>query len=154
MAIVRWKQRNPYDPGRDFRNLQEEINELFDINKWPASTGLFDRRISPPLDVIENADAILVVCELPGIDVKDLDVSITSNVLTIKGEKKGLAEEKNKKKMYKSNSWTGSFQRTISLPSTVEAGDKVQAELRDGVLKLTLPKKEEAKPKQISVSVK
>ena len=154
MAIVRWRQRNANDPWRDFRSLQEEINDLFDSERWPVTSGIFDRTISPPVDVVESPDAIHVFCEIPGIDIEDLDVSITSNVLTIKGEKKQNAPEKAKRKTYKQESWVGSFQRTLSLPTTVGSGDKVQAELKDGVLHLTLPKREEAKPKQISVNVR
>jgi len=92
------------------------------------------------------------LCELPGIDLKDINVSITSNVLTIKGVKKVEKEEK-KEKYYRKESRSGSFQRTLSLPTAVDA-EKIAAELKNGILTITLPKREEEKPKQITVNLK
>jgi len=152
MAIIRWKDRDLYDPWHDFRKLQSEINNLFDFDNLPTSTGLFDRTFSPAIDVIENSGDYTVTCELPGLDQKEIDVSIASNVLTIKGQKKDEYEEK-KGKYYKKETWSGSFQRTLPLPTTV-AADKIQAELKDGMLTIVLPKKEEAIPKQIAVNIK
>jgi len=152
MAIIRWKDRDVYDPWQDFKRLQNEINNLFDFDRMPTSTGLFDRSFSPVIDVIENTNDYTVTCELPGLDQKEIDVSIASNVLTIKGQKKDEHEDK-KGKFYKKESWSGSFQRTLSLPMSVE-GDKIKAELKDGILTIVLPKKEEAKPRQIAVNIK
>jgi len=90
-------------------------------------------------------------CELPGLEQKDIDVSIASNVLTIKGRKKDEQEEK-KGRYYRKESWSGSFQRTFSLPVSVDA-EKINAQLQDGVLTVTLPKKDAAKPKQITVNL-
>jgi HSP20 family protein len=83
--------------------------------------------------------------------MKDLEVNIANNVLTIKGEKKDSREVKDAK-VYRQESWFGSFQRTLSLPDIVDP-DKIEAVMKDGVLKITLPKKEEVKPKQIAVKV-
>jgi len=152
MAIIRWKDRDVYEPWNEFRRLQSEINSLFDFDRLPTTTGLFDRSFSPAIDVIENAGDYTVTCELPGLEQKDIDVSIASNVLTIKGQKKDVHEEK-KGKYFKKESWSGSFQRTLPLPTSVE-GDKVKAELKEGVLTIVLPKKEEAKTKQIAVNIK
>jgi len=152
MAIIRWKDRDMYDPWGDFKKLQNEINSLFDFDRFPATTGLFDRSFSPALDVIENSQDFTVKCELPGLDQKDIDVSIASNVLTIKGQKKDEREEK-KGKYYKKESWSGSFQRTLPLPASIE-NDKIQAEFKEGILTITLPKKEEARTKQIAVNIK
>jgi len=152
MAIIRWKDRDMYDPWGDFKKLQNEINSLFDFDRFPATTGLFDRSFSPALDVIENSQDFTVKCELPGLDQKDIDVSIASNVLTIKGQKRDEREEK-KGKYYKKESWSGSFQRTLPLPASIE-NDKIQAEFKEGILTITLPKKEEAKTKQIAVNIK
>ncbi|MBN2510737.1 MAG: Hsp20/alpha crystallin family protein [Spirochaetales bacterium] len=151
MALIKWKNRDLYDPWADFKSLQDEINALFDIDRVPTTTGLFDRSVSPAIDVIEDEHTYTVVCELPGMNEKDIDVSIASNVLTIKGEKKNEREEK-KGSYYKKESWSGSFQRTLPLPASVN-GDKISAQLKDGVLSVVLPKKEEAKPKQISVNI-
>jgi HSP20 family protein len=152
MAIVRWKDRDLVDPWAELRSIQEEINNLFDLDRFPATTGLFDRNFSPAIDVVEGKNEIFVACELPGLEQKDIDVSIASNVLTIKGEKKNEREEK-RGKIYRKESYSGSFQRTLPLPATVDS-EKVSAEFKDGILTITLPKKEEAKPKQISVTIK
>lgn len=158
MAIVRWKNRDlasPWgknDPWADFKSLQDEINELFDIDRFPTTAGLFDRSVSPAIDIVEGDHDFTVTCELPGLDQKDIDVSIASNVLTLKGQKKDEREEK-KGKYYKKESWSGSFHRTLLLPASVSA-DKISAELKDGILTIILPKKEDAKPKQITVNIK
>ncbi|MBN1697280.1 MAG: Hsp20/alpha crystallin family protein [Spirochaetales bacterium] len=158
MALIRWQNRDlPYpwdknDPWTGLKQLQEEINDLFDFDRFPTTPGLFDRSVSLPIDVVETGNEIIVTCELPGLEEKDIDVSIASNVLTIKGSRKDDREEKNKK-YYRKESWSGSFQRTISLPASVNA-EKISAELKHGILSVTLPKKEEVKPKQISVNIK
>ncbi len=152
MGLVKWKNKSLYDPWNDFRSLQNEINELFDADRFQGYTGLFDRNFSPALDVTESENEYSVICELPGIEQKDIDLSIASNVLTIKGTKKDEKEEK-KGKYYRKESWSGSFQRTLPLPVSVNT-EKINAELKDGILKITLPKKEDSKPKSINVSVK
>lgn len=150
MALVRFRDR--FDPAQELDRLQGEINKLFDLD-WDEgqNTGLFDRTISPAIDVVENDDAFTVYCNLPGVNEKDVDVSIADNVLTIKGEKQAYAKGE-KTKVYRREDWNGSFQRTLSLPKGVDA-EKIAAELKDGVLSVTLPKLEEVKPKQIKVSV-
>jgi HSP20 family protein len=151
MALVRWYDRD-LEPVGTFDWLQRQINELFDFPRFPESQGLFDRRVSPVIDVVEHADRFTVECDLPGIDQKDIDISIASGVLTIRGEKK--TEKKSEKtKVYKKETWEGSFQRTVSMPSGVD-GDKVEATFTDGVLKITLPKREEAKTKRIELKAK
>ena len=152
MAITKWKRDEKNDPWADFRSLQKEINDLFDIDHYQSSTGLFDRSVSPSMDVIENEHEFTITFELPGLEQDDVDISIASNVLTVKGEKK---EEKvaEKGKYYRRESWSGSFQRTISLPATADAG-KINAELKKGILRISVPVKAEAKPKQIAVKVK
>jgi HSP20 family protein len=142
-----------WDPVGELDRIRREIDEMFD----PAarrffSDGLFDRDFSPAMDVVENDDGYLVSIDLPGVDKKDLEISVADNVLTIKGEKKDAGERKDGK-FYRKESWEGSFQRTLSLPHGVDAG-KIDAKMRDGVLAISLPKSEEAKPKQIAVNVK
>ncbi|ADK80812.1 Hsp20/alpha crystallin family protein [Sediminispirochaeta smaragdinae] len=150
MNLVRWNKANALDPGREFDRLQNEINKLFDFT-YPDAGGLFDRHFNPAVDITETNDAFKVMLDLPGVNRKDVDVSIAGNVLTVKGEKK---EEKKREgaKLYRSESWNGSFQRTLSLPDGVDP-DKVSAAMADGVLTITLAKREEVKPKQISVKV-
>jgi len=151
MSLVKWRKQDLFDPWTEMKRLQDEINDLFESDRLPAFTGLFDRSVSPALDIVENEDNFIVTCELPGIDQKDLDVTITSNVLTIKGEKKDGKESK-EGKIYKRESWSGNFQRTLSLPNSVDPV-QVNAELKNGILTLVLHKKEEAKPKQISIKI-
>ena len=140
------------DSWNSLRSLQREINSLFDDDFFPASTGLFDRRYSPTIDMVENAENYVLMCELPGIGQADIDVQVADNVLTIKGEKKESADDTDRK-WFKRESWYGSFQRTISLPSGINV-ENIAAEMENGVLRLTLPKQEEVKPKQIAVKVK
>ena len=151
MAIVRWKNKNLMNPWDEFKALQDEINSLFDTDRVPSNTGLYDRNVSPSIDIIESEHEFTVLAELPGLEEKEIDVSITSNVLTIKGNKTGEAEDK-QRKYYKKESWSGSFQRTLSLPEAVDS-EKISAKLSDGILTISLPKREEAKPKQIAVKV-
>ena len=151
MALVKWKNRNLYDPWAEMRTLQSEINDLFRNDRLPTTTGLFDRSVTPAIDFIEGENEFTVTCELPGLEEKDIDVSIASNVLTLKGRKNTENENKNGK-YYKKETWTGSFQRTLALPQTVDS-EKIGAQLKNGILRIVLPKKEESKPKQITVEI-
>jgi len=151
MAIIR-KPTAVYDPFRELRDLQNEINDLFTFDRFPGTEGLFDRNFSPSIDVTENAEGFTVRAELPGLSEKDIELSIASHVLTLRGERKESLEEK-KSKVFRRETWSGSFQRTVALPAGVDAKG-VKAELKDGILTVTVPKQEEAKPKQIAVQVK
>ena len=146
MDLVRWNDRN-VEPVDAFDWLQREINELFDFPRFPETAGLFDRRMTPAVDVIEHPDRYVVTCDLPGMKEEDIEVTVASGLLTIKGEKRA-EEEKEDTKVYRKETWEGSFQRTLTLPEGVNA-DKVDAEYKDGVLRITLPKREEAKTKRI-----
>ncbi len=152
MYPIMRRRKNGYDPMGEFLRLQDEINRLFNYDTSASMTGLFDRHISPAIDVVEKANEILVYCDLPGVRKDDVDISIANNVLTIKGEKKG-EQKKDKSKSYRNEIWNGSFQRTISLPEVVDA-QKVEATMKNGVLSISLAKLEEKKPKQIEVKVK
>jgi HSP20 family protein len=151
MALIRWNDRD-LEPLGTFDWLQQQINDLFDFPRFPETQGLFDRRVSPAIDVIEHTDSFTVECDLPGIDQKDIDINIASGVLTIKGEKK-TEQKTDDRRVYKKETWEGNFQRTISLPSVVEA-DKAEASFSNGVLKITLPKREEAQAKRIELKAK
>jgi HSP20 family protein len=106
----------------------------------------------PPLDVFEDKDNLIVRAEVPGMKREDIDVSFHDGVLTLSGERK--SEEKySEAETYRSERFLGRFQRTVTLPTPVDA-DKVKANYKDGILTVTLPKTEEAKPKQIEVNVK
>ena len=147
MDLVKWN-RDVGNPFRDLDRIQDEINRIFDFPKFSESEGIFDRAVSPALDVVENSDNYVVRCDLPGVDQKNVEVFVEGDVLTIKGEKKYEKRDKDAR-YYRNELWEGSFQRTLSLPVGVDP-DKVDAELKDGVLTITLIKKEGRKPKQIT----
>ena len=151
MDLVKWN-RDVMDTFKELDRIQDEINRLFDFPRLIETEGIFDRTFSPAVDVVEHADDYTVICDLPGVDPKDLQVSVEGDVLTIKGEKKYETKEKDAK-YYRNELFEGSFQRTLSLPYGVDA-DKVDARLKDGVLTIVLPKKEEVKPKQIEIKTK
>jgi len=151
MAIIRWNN-DVWRPAEEMKRLQNDINELFDFPALFPGRGIFDRATSPALDMLETEEGFVIYCDLPGMDEKNLDLSVASGVLTIKGERKNPAPGKDAK-MYRNELWEGVFQRTLALPSPV-ATDKIEAELKDGVLRVFLPKREEDKPKQIELKVK
>lgn len=151
MNLVKWKNNDLLDPMSEFDRLQDEINKLFDWN-YPENRGIFDRSLSPAVDVVENENEIVMVCDLPGVRKEDLDLSISRNVITIKGDKKA-EKKKEGRKTFRNETWSGAFQRTISLPETVDP-EKVEASMKDGVLTVKVAKREEVKPRQISVNVK
>ena len=143
--------RRPF--GRELTTLRKEMDEL--MTRFFGES-LFGRRWaeewSPSLDLTETKDTFLVKVELPGLDAKDVDVSISANVLTIKGEKKKEEEEKEEQHHYVER-YYGAFQRSFQLPANVKE-DKIDATFEKGVLKITLPKTAEAKKKQIEIKVK
>jgi HSP20 family protein len=151
MALIRWYDRD-LEPAGTFDWLQRQINDLFQLPRLPEVQGLFDRRVSPALDVVEHPDHFEVECDLPGMDQQDIDITVASGVLTIKGEKK-QEKKSDKSKVYRKETWEGSFQRTISLPATVDA-EKVEASYRDGVLRVRLPKRDEARTRRIELKSK
>jgi len=151
MSLMRWRNEVP-DPFQDFEDLHEEIDRLFDVMRYPEQRGIFERSYSPQVDVVENPDSYEVMCDVPGIGIRDIDVSVSGNVLTLKGEKK-VSEKNENHDVYRGELASGRFQRTLQLPLAVDSS-KVEAVLKDGVLRITLPKQEELKPHQISVKAK
>jgi HSP20 family protein len=154
MNIVRY-QRNPHPelPSAFNRlsNLREEMDRLFDASFGPffGSSTTFSGW-SPALDVYEDKDQFTVVAELPGFKKDEVEISLHQGALTISGERK--QESHGKDEGLRSERYFGRFQRTVTLPAEVNA-EGVRASLQDGILKIELPKAEEAKPKQIEVSV-
>src|SRR5580692_6481315 len=145
-VLTRW------DPFREFSTLQDRMNRLFrDSNSEGREESLTTTSFAPPVDVYEDEHNVTLKIEVPGIDEKDIDVRIENNVLTVHGERKFEKEEK-EENYRRVESQYGSFTRTFTLPTTVDA-EKVQADYDKGVLKVTLPKKAEAKPKQIKVNI-
>jgi HSP20 family protein len=145
-VITRW------DPFREFSTLQDRMNSLFRQSYGPEGReDLATSSFAPPVDVYEDEHQVTLKIEVPGIDEKDIDVRIENNVLTVHGERKFEKEEK-EENFRRVERQYGSFTRTFTLPNTVDA-EKVQADYEKGILKIVLPKKAEAKPKQIKVNV-
>jgi HSP20 family protein len=143
-------------PRRLFGELspfRKEMDKLWD--RFLGETH-FDRTSaetwSPLVDISETKDNFVVKAELPGLEAKDVNVSISGDILTVKGEKKAEEEEKDEN-YHRIERYSGSFQRVFQLPSGVKA-DKVKATFDKGVLKVTLPKVEDAKKKKIEVKIK
>jgi HSP20 family protein len=148
MSLRRWR------PMRDLVGVREEMNRLFDefFTGWPERRGLLmEGEWAPSVDVAETDAEVVVTAELPGVKQEDVEVTITNDVLTLKGEKKEEKEIK-KENYHRVERSYGSFQRSISLPAGVQGG-KAKAGYKDGVLKVTVPKAEAAKPKQIKIGV-
>ena len=145
--ITRW------DPFREFVTLQDRMNRLFrdSYGSEGREEALTTTTFAPPVDVYEDEHNIALKIEVPGIDEKDIDVRIENNTLTVHGERKFEKEEKEENYRRVERQY-GSFTRTFTLPNTVDA-EKAQADYDKGVLKITLAKKAEAKPKQIKVNV-
>ncbi|MGA2353774.1 MAG: Hsp20/alpha crystallin family protein [Terriglobales bacterium] len=145
--ITRW------DPFREFVTLQDRMNRLLrDSGGQPGQDeSLTSTAFAPPVDVYEDEHNVALKIEVPGIDEKDIDVRIENNTLTVHGERKFEKEEK-EENFRRVERQYGSFTRTFTLPNTVDQ-ESVQANYEKGVLKITLAKKAEAKPKQIKVNV-
>lgn len=149
MAIVK------YNPLRELRSMQDQMDRLLNLS-WGggdySGEDIKEGIWQPAVDIYETQDSIVIKAELPDVDQKDIDVRIEDGLLTIKGERKHESEVK-KENYHRIERYFGSFQRSFKLPGTVDQ-EKVQASCEKGVLTVTLPKKEEIKPKQINVEVK
>ena len=155
MAVLK-KRSDEWSPLRDIMVFRDEMDRLFEnfFSPW----GLRRRRVSgevvwaPEVDVYEDENNVIVEAEIPGLKAEELDISVTGNTITLRGEKKGEKEKKAKNYHLLERTY-GSFERVIELPTEVEA-PKAKAKLKNGVLEVVLPKVAEAKPKQIKVEVK
>src|SRR5437016_4778873 len=138
---------------RDWSTLQDRMNRIFRESFSPegSDAALTTTNFAPPVDVYEDEHNVNLKIEVPGIDEKDIDVRIENSVLTVHGERKFEKEEK-EENFRRVERQYGSFTRTFTLPTTVDA-EKVAANYDKGILKIVLPKKAEAKPKQIKVNV-
>src|SRR5436853_3067760 len=146
-VLTRW------EPFREFATLQDRMNRLFRESYGPESReeALTTSTFAPPVDVYEDEHNITLKIEVPGIDEKDIDVRVENNTLTVHGERKFEKEEKEENYRRVERQY-GSFTRNFTLPSTVDP-EKVHANYDKGVLKISMAKKAEAKPKQIKVNV-
>jgi HSP20 family protein len=139
--------------------LQDRMNRMFDESFRGASRGTaageedwaLGGSWAPAVDIYEQDGNIVLKAELPGVDSKDVDIRLENNVLTLSGERK-LDTEVKRENYHRVERSYGSFTRSFTLPTVVDQ-EKIKADYQDGVLRVTLPKREEAKPKQISIAV-
>ena len=146
--LTRW------EPMRDMVTLRDAMDRLFDeafTRPWGLTDGGRGMGM-PAVDMYQTEDDVIVKTAIPGIKPEDVQISVTGDTLTIKGETKEDSDDKQKAYHIREQRW-GSFERTLTLPTDVKA-DKAQAEFENGILTITLPKAEEVKPKTISVKAK
>ncbi len=143
--LTRW------DPFRELSTLQDRMNRLFQDFAPGREDELMTTGFVPPVDVYEDEHAITLKLEVPGVEQKDIDVRLENSTLTIRGERKFEKEEK-EENFHRIERRYGSFARSFSLPNTVDA-EQASAEFENGVLKIRLAKKAEAKRKQIKVNI-
>jgi HSP20 family protein len=153
MALVRW------EPFRDLIGLQDRMNRMFDQSfrglARPSSEEddwALGGTWAPAVDIYEQGGNIVLKAELPGIDAKEVDIRIENNTLTLRGERK-FDNDIKRENYHRIERAYGSFTRSFTLPSVIDQ-EKIQAEYKEGVLRVVLPKRDEAKPKQIAIVAK
>ena len=145
MAIIRW------DPFRDMVSLREKMNRLFE----DVFTGRADDKElasstwAPAVDIFETENELVMSAEIPGIDEKDIEIKLEDNTLTLKGERK-FEKETKEENYHRIERSYGSFYRAFTLPNSVDL-DKIHAEHENGILKITLPKRQELKPRNVKI---
>jgi len=143
--LTRW------DPFREMSSLHSQVNRLFQDFAGRGSDELTTAGFVPAVDVYEDEHQITLKVEVPGIDQKDINISLENNTLTVRGERKFEKEEK-EENFHRIERRYGSFSRSFTLPNTVDP-DNVRANYENGVLHIELAKRAEAKPKQIKIGV-
>ena len=140
-----------FEPFHGASSLQEQINRLFnDVFERPGDESNLTSW-APAVDIFETEHELVVKADLPDVDPKDLDIRVENNILSIRGERK-FEKKVSEDKYLRVERAYGSFSRSFSLANTVNS-EAIKADYQNGVLTLTIPKREEAKPKQIKVSV-
>jgi len=143
--LIRW------EPGREMMTLREAMDHLFD-DAFTRPLSIRDGWSAPAIDMYQTDDEIVVKASLPGVKADEVQINISGEVLTLKGETKHEEEKKNKAWHIHEQRW-GAFERSAVLPTDVVA-DKAKADFENGILTITLPKAEEVKPKVISIKAK
>jgi HSP20 family protein len=152
--------RTQWYPFQDLRGVQEErariqMDSLFAHalglhGQWQSATGASTPAWAPALDISERTNAYLVTVELPGVKLDDLQITLEDGLLTIQGERH-FANDSSEEQFHRVERSSGAFRRSITLPAQIMA-DEVEASMEDGVLRILVPKAEEAKPKRIQVT--
>ena len=140
-----------YDPFRELRALQDEVNRVFSgsFNRGGGESGMMRGAWNPSVDIFENKDQIVLEAELPGLKPEDVNISIENNVLTLHGERK-FEKKDDSDNFHRVERSYGSFTRSFTLPPTVSS-ENVDAVFDNGILRLSLAKREEAKPRRIEI---
>jgi len=147
-----WKPLREITPFGDFERMRRDMDRMWDsFFEGGTLRGEEGREWLPSLDVAETKNEIVVKAEVPGLEPKDIDISLSDGLLTIKGENRQEREEKEENYHLVERSY-GSFIRSIRLPNEVRS-DKINASYKNGVLKVVLPKSEEAKKKEVKIKV-
>ncbi|MBN1898491.1 MAG: Hsp20/alpha crystallin family protein [Spirochaetes bacterium] len=142
MAIINW------DPFNEMRDIQDAMNRLFDDSMQKRGKRDLDYW-EPAVDIIEIKDGYKILADMPGIKKEDIEISVSGDVLTLRGEKK-LEKEEDHKNYYRKERVYGLFQKQMVLPQDAQAS-KIQANFKDGVLTIIIPKGETSKPKKIKI---
>ena len=154
MSLIRYQspELSTWPSFDRWASLRDEMNSLFEL----PSTGNLARQTqlfsgwTPALDLYQSSDNVVAVVEIPGMRKEDIDISLHDGMLTIAGERESSSSEGENAE--RTERFSGKFRRSISLPTRVDAG-KVSATYKDGILTITLPKAEDAKPKKVEVSI-
>lgn len=146
MPIVRW------EPFRNLVALQDRLNQLFDdrLDRFRREESLTGTML-PPVNIYEREDALVLEADIPGLNQEDLDIRVENNTLTVRGERK-ISGEVKEENYHRTERSYGTFERSFSLPDTVDP-EKIEASYNNGVLRLTMAKRAETRPKQIKVQV-
>jgi HSP20 family protein len=148
--MTRWEQFYHWEPFKGIESLQQEMNRLFE-RLIPPGNGELQRDFVPPAEMEEGDEMIYLTLEVPGMEADDLDVEVTENAVSIKGERE-VTSKTEEKGLVRSEIHYGKFERRIPLPVRIQP-DKVQAECKSGMLSLTLPKVEAEQRQAVKVSI-
>jgi len=148
MAVVRW------DPFRDLVSIQDRMNRMFEqtLSRSQVEEGGLPATWTPPVDIYETADRIVLKAELPGVTREEVDIQIQENTLTLKGERR-FAKDVQEENYLRIERAYGPFRRSFTLPASVQQ-ERVHAAFNDGVLEVIMPKAEESRSKRIAVQVR
>ena len=148
MSIIRW------EPFRDLVSTQDRFNQLFNdtfARAFGDQQEASPRAWVPLVDIYETGDSLVLKAELPGINPDDVEIRVEDNTLYLKGERK-FEKDVKEENLHRVERSYGTFTRSFALPNSIDA-DKVKAEYQNGILTLTMPKREEAKPRSIKIDV-
>jgi HSP20 family protein len=149
MSLVRW------EPFRDLLNLQERMNRIYEQSgRNQGQSGAGEEQLgtwAPAVDIYETEKEIVLKADLPGVNLADVDIRVENNILTVRGERH-FEKDVKQDNFHRVERIYGTFVRTFTLPNTVDS-EKIEASYTDGVLKIAMQKREEARPKQIKIVV-